>query len=71
MHGVSATTNLGGHDRLYVFTSSTPFEPETSYSKFAAFAVLNHCWRLPRGRTARGRQRLRETHGHAQRRRPG
>jgi putative DNA primase/helicase len=42
MHGVSATTNLGGHDRLYVFTSSTPFEPETSYSKFAAFAVLNH-----------------------------
>ena len=41
-HGVSATTNLGGHDRLYVFTSSTPFEPEKSYSKFAAFAVLHH-----------------------------
>ena len=42
MHGVSATTNLGGHDRLYVFTSSTPFEPETSYSKFAAYAILHH-----------------------------
>ena len=41
-HGVSATTNLGGHDRLYVFTSSTPFEPEKSYSKFAAYAVLHH-----------------------------
>jgi putative DNA primase/helicase len=41
-HGVSASTNLGGHDRLYVFTSSTPFEPEKSYSKFAAYAVLNH-----------------------------
>jgi hypothetical protein len=32
----------GGHDRLYVFTSSTPFEPEKSYSKFAAYVVLNH-----------------------------
>ena len=41
-HGVSATTNLGGRDRLYVFTSSTPFEPEQSYSKFAAYAVLYH-----------------------------
>jgi hypothetical protein len=41
-HGVSASTNLGGHDRLYVFTSSTPFEPETSYTKFAAYAVLHH-----------------------------
>jgi AAA domain len=41
-HGISATTNLGGHDRLYVFTSSTPFESEKSYSKFAAYAVLHH-----------------------------
>jgi AAA domain len=41
-HGVSPSTNLGGHDRLYVFTSSTPFEPETSYTKFAAYAVLHH-----------------------------
>jgi hypothetical protein len=40
--GISATTNLGGRDLLYVFTSSTPFEPEQSYSKFAAYAVLHH-----------------------------
>ncbi len=40
--GVAATTNLGGRDRLYVFTSSTPFEPEQSYSKFAAHATLHH-----------------------------
>jgi len=39
---VSATTNLGGHDRLYVLTSSTPFEPEKCYSKFAAYAVVRH-----------------------------
>jgi hypothetical protein len=42
IHGVSATTNRGGRDLLYVFTSSTPFSPDTSYSKFAAYAVLNH-----------------------------
>src|SRR6202035_3340055 len=40
--GVSATTNLAGSDRLYVFTSSTPFKPECSYSKFAAYAILHH-----------------------------
>ena len=40
--GVSATTNLGGRDRLYVFTSSTPFDPAQSYCKFAAYAVLQH-----------------------------
>jgi hypothetical protein len=42
MHGVSATATLVGHDRLYVFTSSTRFERETSYSKFAAYAILHH-----------------------------
>ena len=40
--GVSATTNHGGSDLLWVFSSSTAFEPETSYSKFAAYAVLVH-----------------------------
>jgi hypothetical protein len=40
--GTSATTNLGGRDLLYVFTSSTLFEAEHSYSKFAAYAVLHH-----------------------------
>jgi putative DNA primase/helicase len=41
-HGVSATTNYKGSDCLYVFSTSTLFEPETSYTKFAAYAVLNH-----------------------------
>jgi putative DNA primase/helicase len=40
--GISATINHSGHDTLYVFTSSTAFEPDTSYSKFAAYAVLEH-----------------------------
>jgi putative DNA primase/helicase len=41
--GVSATTNHGGSDLLFVFSSNWgPFEPETSYTKFAAFALLNH-----------------------------
>ena len=40
--GVSATTNFNGSDLLYVFTSSTEFEPDKSYSRFGAYAVLNH-----------------------------
>ena len=40
--GVSATTNHGGSGLLYVFTSSTPFDSEKSYTKFGAFAVLQH-----------------------------
>jgi hypothetical protein len=40
--GQSATTNYGGSDLLYVFTSSTGFDQSKSYSKFAAFAVLEH-----------------------------
>lgn len=38
----SATTNYKGSDLLYVFSSSTPFEPERGYGKFAAYAVLEH-----------------------------
>lgn len=41
-HGVSATTNYAGSDLLYVFTTSTSFDAERGYSKFAAYAVLNH-----------------------------
>lgn len=42
-HGVSATTgNADDRDRLYVFTTSTTFQPETPYTKFAAYALLNH-----------------------------
>jgi putative DNA primase/helicase len=40
--GVSATTNYAGLDLLHVFTSSSEFESERSYSKYAAYAVLNH-----------------------------
>lgn len=40
--GTSATTNHGGTDRLFVFSSSTAFESERSFSKFGAYAVLNH-----------------------------
>lgn len=41
--GVSATTgHAGDRDRLYVFTSSTEFEPEVPYTKFGAYALLQH-----------------------------
>ena len=41
--GISATTgNADDRDRLYVFTSSTEFEQETPYTKFGAYALLNH-----------------------------
>jgi hypothetical protein len=39
--GISASTGYQGNDLLWVFTSSTEFEPDTSYTKFGAFAVLN------------------------------
>ena len=41
--GVSATTgHADDRDRLYVFTSSTEFEPETPYTKLGAYALLEH-----------------------------
>jgi putative DNA primase/helicase len=41
---ISATTGTAadGVDRLFVFSSSTDFETETPYSKFAAYAHLHH-----------------------------
>lgn len=39
--GISATTNWQGTDLLYVFSTSTAFEPERGYTKFAAYALLN------------------------------
>ena len=39
---MSATTNFGGSDLFYPFTSSTDFDPEHSYSKFAVYATLAH-----------------------------
>jgi hypothetical protein len=40
--GVSATLNHGGSGLLYVFSSSTSFEPNRGYNKFGAYALLNH-----------------------------
>ncbi len=38
----SATTNHGGSDLLYVFSTSTCFEPNRGINKFSAYATLNH-----------------------------
>jgi hypothetical protein len=42
--GISATTGYGdlGLDLLYIFTTSTEFESERSYSKLGAYAVMHH-----------------------------
>lgn len=41
--GHSATTNYGGGDTLKIFSTSVEgFEAENTYSKFGAFAQLNH-----------------------------
>jgi len=41
--GISATTgHADDRDRLYVFTSSTAFTPEHPYTKFGAYALLEH-----------------------------
>jgi len=40
--GISATTGRNDGDNLFVFTTSTTFEAEKPYSKFAAFAHLSH-----------------------------
>ncbi|MBG6083266.1 phage/plasmid primase, P4 family [Zhihengliuella flava] len=41
--GFSATTgHADDRDRLFVFTTSTDFEPETPYTKFGALALIHH-----------------------------
>src|SRR5690606_171202 len=41
--GVKATTgHASDKDRLWVFTTSSDFLPDTPYSKFAAYTLLNH-----------------------------
>ena len=40
--GISATTNHAGTDKFYVFSTSTIFEAERSYSKFAVYAQVEH-----------------------------
>lgn len=38
--GISATTGRNGADNLYVFSTSTIFEPLRPYSKFAAYTLI-------------------------------
>lgn len=40
--GISATTNALGTDRLKVFTTSTSFDPDRTYDRFGAYALLRH-----------------------------
>ena len=40
--GISATTGRNDGDNLYVFSTSTEFEAEKPYSKFAAFTHIEH-----------------------------
>ena len=41
--GFSATTGRANdRDRLYVFSTSTVFEPQVPYTKFGAYALLHH-----------------------------
>lgn len=40
--GISATTNYEGSDLLFVFSTSTIFESERGYSKFAAYTLIEH-----------------------------
>lgn len=40
--GMSASTGYGDGDWLYVFTSSTELEPHRTYTKFGAYAALQH-----------------------------
>ncbi|WP_426566402.1 phage/plasmid primase, P4 family [Angustibacter sp. McL0619] len=40
--GISATTGRNDADNLYVFSSSTEFETEKAYSKFAVYTLLDH-----------------------------
>jgi Domain of unknown function (DUF927) len=40
--GTSATTNFAGTDLLKVFTTSSEFDTEHTYDRFAAYAVLEH-----------------------------
>ncbi len=54
--GVSAATNWQGRDFLYVWSSSTPFDTETPYSKFAAYALLEHAGDMKAAATALAKQ---------------
>lgn len=40
--GISATIGHNGADLFHCFTSSSQFDPNRSYARFTAYAVLNH-----------------------------
>jgi len=40
--GISATTNFGGNDKLFVFSTSTQFDSERSYDKFGCLVHLQY-----------------------------
>lgn len=40
--GVKATTGRDEHDRLFVFATGSPFLAEVPYTKFGAYALLEH-----------------------------
>jgi hypothetical protein len=40
--GISATTNFNGNGKLFVFSTSTIFNAQSSYSKFAAYTQIEH-----------------------------
>ena len=40
--GISATTNFNGNGKLFVFSTSTIFQAQSSYSKFAAYTQIEH-----------------------------
>ena len=54
--GISATINHLGTDRLHVFTSSSAFDADTSYSKFGALTALHHGGDFGRAALALSRQ---------------
>lgn len=54
--GVSASVNYRGTGKLYVFTSSTEFDPDKAYSPFAAYAVLEHGGKYAEAAKALARQ---------------
>ncbi len=56
--GISATTNYEGSDLLYVFSTSTPFEPRVGISKFAAYTFLDTSGQFFCGNKSAGRTRL-------------
>ncbi len=40
--GISASTNWGGYDLFYPWTTSTEFEDKRGYSKFSVYGILEH-----------------------------